>query len=176
MMTEPTRAGIDYCYRVFACWVARRAQGTKRPPGAAFVVVTVERYLRGEIEFEEVRAVRARSPGGMSGAAVCGMPSYVPGAAIQIADYHTAHESARDAAHWAMHFAARAAGFRLFGQAFAVTGHDVFEPGYALARYQFSRQQPHILLAGEAIELAFLRGELKCWLAQCCGGSQDDRA
>lgn len=175
MIIEPKRRGIDHCYRAFACWAARRAGGTATRPGAWQVVVVVERYLRGEVEFEEVRAARARASGGVSGAGVCGLPSYVPGAAIQIADFHTANESAREAARLAMEFAARAAGFRLFEKAFAVTAHDVYEPGYAVARCEFARRQPHILLAGEATERAILRGELKCWLTKCGAELHDEQ-
>jgi hypothetical protein len=175
MIIEPKRRGIDHCYRAFACWAARRAAGTGRRPGSWQVVVVVERYLQGDIDFEEVRASRARATGGVTGAGVCGLPSYVPGAAIQIADFHTANESAPEAARLAMYFAARAAGFKLFEEAFAVTGHDPYAEGYAARRCEFARQQPHILLAGEATERAILTGELKSWLTQCGAGLHDEQ-
>jgi hypothetical protein len=175
MIIEPKRRGIDHCYRAFACWAARRAEGTRAKTGGWQVVAVVERYLRGEIEFEEVRAARARATGGVTGAGVCGLPHYMPGAAIQIADFHTTNESAPEAARLAMYFAARAAGFKLFEEAFAVIGHDTYAPGYAVARHEFARQHPHIMLAAEATERAILTGELKSWLNQCCAGLHDEQ-
>lgn len=66
----------DRICREFACWAARRAAKIAKCRTDFPIVLAVEQYLRGEIGFDEVRALRkgtnARTTGAIAGAGVIG--------------------------------------------------------------------------------------------------------
>ena len=57
-------SAADRTYREFACWAARRAAKIAKVGSDYPILLVVEKYLRGEIEFDEVLAARKNCDGG----------------------------------------------------------------------------------------------------------------
>ena len=172
-MTSLTRA--DRIYREFSCWAARRASRIARCPSVTNVVFVVERYLRGEVDFEEVRSARELASGGVQGAGTIGAPRAMPGAVAQIAAWHTTNESAELAAGLVIHHAARAAGFAALQQAVDKV-LNAEESASSWRNLYVWHREPQIEVAATAIEKAILKGELRRRLSVFYQGEQHGKA
>ncbi len=170
-----SQASADLIYREFSCWTAHRASRIARSPSVTNVVLVVERYLRGEVDFEEVRSAREFASGGAHGALAIGVPRAMPGAMAQIAVWHTTNESAEAAARLVIQHAARAAGFAALEQAAdkVLNGNESASSWRNL--YVWHRE-PQIEVVATAIEKAILEGELRRRLSVLCQGEQHGNA
>ena len=168
-VTSQTNA--ERIYREFSCWAARRASRIARSSSVANAILVVERYLRGEVAFEEVRSARERASEGDQGAGTIGMPRAMPSAMAQIAAWHTTNESAEQAARLVIHHAARAAGFAALQRAVdKVLTAD--ESASSWRNLYVWHREPQIEVAATAIEKAILEGELRRWLNVLGRGKQ----
>lgn len=105
-MIELTISDEDRIYREFACWVARRAARLSKCRSDYPIVLVVEKYLKGEITFDEVIKAREAAHAGALGASVVGISRGVPSAAAEIAASCCAEDSAKKAAEDAIQFGA----------------------------------------------------------------------
>ncbi len=69
-------SSVDRVYREFACWAARRAAQIAKCKSDDPIVLMVEKYMQGEIDFDELVAARevanARTSGAIGAAGIIG--------------------------------------------------------------------------------------------------------
>lgn len=152
---------VEHIYREFACWAARRAYRIVSCCPCENVLLAVERFLDGQIDFGKVRAVREANSGGVSGAGVCGVPRGIPSAAVQIAAWQTANDSAEMSARQVIHSVALAAGFVALGRAASIVALNRSESTSSWRNHYIWRRDPQIMDAAILTERAILEGELQ---------------
>jgi hypothetical protein len=157
-MSDPALSAADRTYREFACWAARRGWEHAKCRPCEDVVLAVERYLRGELAFADVRRLGQERLAEMSDSAAIGLAGGHSSAAAQLAAIHVADASAERSATSVIEWVARAAGLGAVEDHWErrhVTGE---RPGPALRRL---RGNDRLAGSAQATESALLEAELQ---------------